>query len=93
MNYSPEETEALHAAGQAAFELRQTEAAFEDLRAELTTAIIASKVEDREHREEAYRMIRALDIVRAKLHQRVQSGQLAEHNAEMRDLLGDTKQV
>ena len=91
--YTDEETQALHVAGQAAFELRQTEAAFEELRAELTAGLLASKVEERENREEAYRMIRALDLVRGKLQKRVQDGQVAEHSAEMRALLDGTHPV
>ena len=91
--YTDDETHALHIAGQAAFELRQTEAAFNDLRADLTAALLATDVEDREGREEAYRMIRALDLVRGKLEKRVQDGQVAERNAEMRALLDGTSPV
>lgn len=91
--YNDDETHALHIAGQAAFELRQTEAAFNDLRAELTAMLLATDVEDREGREEAYRMIRALDLVRGKLQKRVQDGQVAEHSAEMRALLDGTHPV
>ncbi|MEN6333595.1 MAG: hypothetical protein ABFE01_04995 [Phycisphaerales bacterium] len=89
MSYTDNEAATLHAAGQAAFELRQTDAAFNELRGDLTRLLLESNVEDRQAREDAYHMIRALDLVRGKLLAKVQGGQVAEHSAEMRALLDE----
>jgi hypothetical protein len=53
--------------------------------ADATAAWRNSRPEDVVGREDAFRMLRAIDLLRDKLQAWVQDGQLEEHNAKTRD--------
>lgn len=57
-------------------------AAFEELEAEYTDAWRNSGLVDVTRREEAFRMLRALDELRGNLQAKVVNGQIARANAE-----------
>lgn len=88
-NYTPEEQKQLGDAHQAAAELRQTDAAFATIRAEMLEAIARSALGESVIREKLYMGVNMLDRIKASLETLAMSGEMIEHNVLMRDLTAE----
>lgn len=62
----------------AANELRLTDAAFEKMKASAIQKWADSKPQEVEKREECYRLMHVIDLVRADLFEHIAAGQIAE---------------
>lgn len=87
--YLPHERDQIAAAARARSELQQTETIFDDLRAEFLTALVGTDAGASDERERLYLAVKVLDRVRGILRATVAGAIVAEHSAEIRDLLGD----
>lgn len=74
-------------ADQAAMELRETEAAFDQTRAGLLEVIATSKFGEQELREKCFLAVQALDRVRSILVQVAASKAVVEHNVMIRAIM------
>lgn len=92
-DFLPHEREQLAAAARARSELQQTETIFDDLRAEFLTALVGTDAEAAAERERLYLAVKVLDRVRGILRATVAGAIVAEHSAEIRELLADNSPV
>lgn len=71
-------TDAIRDAAQAKSELRQTEAAFDAMKAAAMSAWLATADSETAFREQLYRAVQAIEAVRGHLHQIVATGEIEE---------------
>ncbi len=74
-------TDAIRDAAQAKSELRQTDAAFDAMKAAAVKAWMATKDAESAHREQLYRAVQVIESVRAYLFQVVATGEMEEGEA------------
>lgn len=82
-----EERQALAQASQARSELTQTEEAFDMVRSEMLEVLAATKLGERDIREQLYMGVSILERVRGALRMAVAAGDVARHSGEMRAIL------
>lgn len=85
--YTDAEYARLAAAQEAKSELRQTEAAFEELRQGFMGALIATEASNAADREQCYLAIKILDRVKAALIAKTTDAAIVEHTASIRSIL------
>jgi len=86
-DHTPEEAQEAARGRQAAFELRETEKAFADVRQGLFEVIAKSALGEQELREKCFLAVQSLDAVKKALVEVAAGAAVADHSALIRGIL------